>query len=122
MPECRGCVLAMREMKAEARVGHHANPAARNMAKQNCAGRLARADDTHIHTLRSKRRPACIVLSNRSAVTVIDIDRPGLRHRSGEHERGEDGEQDSHVVMMRQLMADDQFTNDSFADFCAASP
>jgi hypothetical protein len=121
-PQCCGCVLAMGEMKSETRGWHHANPAAGNKPKQNRAGRLAGTNDTHIHAPRGKCRPARIILSDRSTVIVIDVDRLGFRERTGEHERDNYGEQESYATEAAPAPVGNQFRNDSSAeDYAIAS-
>ena len=66
MPERRRCIMAMREMKAKARLRHHADPAARNMAEQHRAGRLTGANYAYIHAARGEIGPARIILGYRS--------------------------------------------------------
>src|SRR5579872_4923860 len=80
-------------MKAEARFRRDADPAARDMAEQYRASRLARSDDADVHPARSQSRPAHAVLNNRAAVAVGDIDRLGAgragrkNHHNDRHEK-----------------------------------
>src|SRR5215475_6957215 len=67
-------ILSTREMKAEPRGGRDADLVARNVAKQDCACRLAGPDNADVDTTGCETSPARIVLRGAAAVIVIDLD------------------------------------------------
>ena len=76
----RGRARQIGEMEAERGARRDADLAARNMAEQHGAGRLARSDDLDVDAARREPGPAAIVGNDAAAVIVGDLD--GLRRRA----------------------------------------
>src|SRR5665213_229991 len=68
-PQRRSGGLELGKVKAETRLGHDADPAARNMAQQDRASRLARSNDAYVHAARGVN--VRIVGPCQSACTVL---------------------------------------------------
>ena len=85
-------------MEPESGGGRDADLAARNMAEQDCACRLAGSDNADVDTARCETSPACIVLEHAAAVIVVHVD--GFRHRGScktAHQRGEEKSEDGRL-------------------------
>jgi hypothetical protein len=78
-PEHLCGILSLREMEAEPGAGCDADLAARNVAEQDGACRLAGPDNADVDTAGRETSPARIVLHDAAAVIVIHID--GFRDR-----------------------------------------
>src|SRR5262245_39641726 len=99
-PEHLCGILPARQMEPEPGGRRDADLAARNMAEQDSARRLAGPNNADIDTAGRETRPARIVLKDATAMIVIHVD--GFRHRGDSkaaHQCGQERSENRHSEM-----------------------